>query len=36
MCIYQVIENKLNDVNVRKLKSKSSTAFDQIPEFLLK
>jgi hypothetical protein len=35
MCIYRVIESKLNHV-VCKLKGKSSTAFDQIPEFLVK
>ena len=35
MCTYRVIENKLNDV-VCKLKGKSSPAFDQIPEFLVK
>jgi hypothetical protein len=35
MCIYRVIEKKLNDV-VCKLKGKSSTAFDQILEFLVK
>jgi len=35
MCIYRVIENKLNDI-ICKLKGKSSTAIDQIPEFLVK
>ena len=35
MCNYWVIENKLNDI-VCKLKGKSSTAFDQIPELLVK
>ena len=35
VCIYRVIEKKLNDI-ICKLKGKSSTAIDQIPEFSVK
>jgi len=35
MFVYPVIEDKLNQI-VSKLKGKSATGFDQIPEFLAK
>jgi len=35
MFVYPVTEDKLNQV-VTKLKDKSTTSFDQIPEFLVK